>query len=705
MKRLCLRIIIPTALAIVCLPAAAHERIGRNTEPSLEKRAVRRGLEQPVVQNPHDQTALRAAFGCVEFAGRVEGIVVEVLVRSHYWFPGPMLEARPPGGELDNPAPGDYSRTNNQEDDVDELDIVKTDGSYIYATHDQSFSILRSWPAETAALESSTDLAAHPHGLFLLDNLAAVLSTAYVPFEEMMPIRSSQTARLQIFDVTDRAQPVEIRALEIDGYLVDARLIFGHLYLVVSSQVPVPGEAFELLSRQDIELPEVDWDAPYDEIMAAMEEARKILAPYVSEVVADLGLDTFLPHVTEHAAGMGPDRYWPLLGCTDVYFPNEPTGLNILSVVHFDLGAENIHSSELSANGIVADSWTVYANAETLVVSRSNWWSWDWMWMPNSQSMMTEIHRFSIDPEGPPFVEYSASGEVEGWLLNQFSMGEYEGYLRVATSDFQWWWEPDPDQEPASRLTVLWDNGLGQLAHVGSLDGIAPGEQIYAARFMGPKGFLVTFEQIDPLFTLDLADPANPKILGELKIPGFSAYLHPIGDDHLLGVGLDATEEGVPTGLAVSMFDVSDMSEPKLTDKYTITHGSQGWSWSEALSDHHAFTYHRGTLAMPAWIWDKEESFQGLLVFDADPIEGIDLRGHVDHMDLGSGPAFWFGSPWMRRSIVIEDALFSLSNRGVKASRLFDPDVTLATVPFPENLPLLDAQETDEKTELSAFRD
>ena len=229
-------------------------------------------------------------------------------------------------------------------------------------------------------------------------------------------------------------------------------------------------------------------------------------------------------------------------------------------------------------------------------------------------------------------------------------------------------------------MTVLADDDEGHLREVGRVTGLGPGERIFAVRFLGEKGYVVTFEQIDPLFTLDLSDPYFPKVIGELEVTGFSSYLHPIGDDWLLAVGMEADEEGRVIGMAVTIFDVRDFANPKLAHRHLIEDDENSWSWSEALSDHHAFTYHRGILSIPAYIGGADGRFSGLLVLEADPEEGIHELGRIDHQDLTKSDR----QTWMRRSVYIEDAIYSMSSAGVKVNSLDNPEVEIAKVPFGE---------------------
>jgi uncharacterized secreted protein with C-terminal beta-propeller domain len=369
-----------------------------------------------------------------------------------------------------------------------------------------------------------------------------------------------------------------------------------------------------------------------------------------------------------------------LLECSDIYRPAKKAEYSVLSVLHFDLGSNAVELTELDGTGILANGLTVYASLDNLYLAQSSRW---WWWGRGGLERTSAIHKFELtdDPEQP--VRYRASGEVQGWLLNQFSMGEHEGYLRVATTEFDWWWGGSEEEEDqGSIVSVLVDNHWGELIQVGQVDGIAPGERIYATRFLGDKGYLVTFVQIDPLFTLDLSNPTNPQVIGELEMPGYSAYLHPVDEDHLLAVGMHGDLQGRLDGLAINLFDVSDFANPTLAHQYVIGE-EQGWSWSEALSNHHAFTFHRDVLSIPAYLGGGEEGFSGLLVFDVDLEAGIEELGRVEASSfedcwLYSGRC----SASMRRSIYIEDYLYALSSAGIKVNELLRPDVEVAAVWF-----------------------
>ncbi len=210
------------------------------------------------------------------------------------------------------------------------------------------------------------------------------------------------------------------------------------------------------------------------------------------------------------------------------------------------------------------------------------------MWQEWSDDYETDLHAFAIAPGER--TEYVASGTVRGSLLNQFSLDEYEGYLRVISTDSSPW---DESNQSETSLVVLQEQN-DRLAIVGEVGGLGKGETLFSARLMDDIGFAVTFRQTDPFYVLDLSEPTNPRISGELKIPGVSTYLHPIGDRMVLGLGQDATEDGRTTGLKLSLFDVSDPTDPREVSVWTLPD-----SYSPAEHDHRAFQMFGSTAIVP----------------------------------------------------------------------------------------------------------
>jgi len=623
-------------------------------------------------------TNTAAALKAFEDCGEIRSYLIDVAVervleyRYNWWWYGPVWSGAEDGREVSD-APSDYTTTNTQEEGVDEIDIVKTNGTHLYAVEGERLHVMESWPAD-ATNEVATVIAQnYAHGLFLRDDRVLVASDVWNTGHD--PHAFDGGSRFTLLDVTNPDSPMVLRTIDVEGWLVDARLIDGDLYAVVRSYIDLPGELWDLAWNDEIGLPDLPWDAPEAERERILAEARKILRPLVEAIMAEHMVQDMLPRISDRHPDDLEGTPRQLLDCGSLFRPAHTSNWSILSVLHLDLD----ESSPVTATGLIADGWTVYASKSSLYVSQtSDWWWWGWMRTPIE--MTTSIHKFELDPSRPDPVRYTASGSVDGWTLDQFAFSEHDGFLRVASTEFDWWWGTTPDEEPASTVTVLADDGSGSLREVGSVGGLGPGERIFAVRFMGEKGYVVTFEQIDPLYTLDLSDPSFPKVVGELEVTGFSSYLHPIGDDWLLAVGQEADENGRVIGLAVSIFDVRDFAKPTLAHRYLVENQEETWSWSEALNDHHAFTYHRGILSIPAYVSQGGKAFNGLLVLAADPEDGIHELGRIDHQDLSRDD----NRAWMRRSVYIEDAIYSLSSAGVKVNSLHNPEVELATVPFVE---------------------
>lgn len=646
--------------------------------------------------------ALRSFQTCDQVHDYMGDVVLETLIQAHYGGYGfavdvAMEDSATGGNSADKGGPADYSTTNNQEVGVDEVDIVKTDGDYIYVVEGSELIIVDSWPVEDTSVISRVELGSvqqYGNGLFLDGDQVVTFSTTW--YDQGLSERWWAGTKINWIDVSDRAHPVVTRTTDVEGYLADARMIDGDVYAVYNTWMDIPEEAWELLWSEDgPTLPEHDWEAPEEEQDKIRDEARRILQPYVDAIMADEDVTDMLPMMRDQRAGVPNANITPMHACHELYRPGEISQHSVLTVQHLDLDAGKLHHT-----GVLSDGWEVYASQDNLYVGQSSWWSW-WGW--GDLDMRTTIHKFALKGQHPRYV---ASGAVPGWTLNQFSMSEYQGDLRVATTETDWWWGTEGGQE-GSAFSVLRDAGNGYMYPIGMLRGIQPGEWITSVRMQGPKAYMVTFERTDPLFTIDARDPFEPKLVGELELPGFSSYLHPMGDDHLLAVGQSGTWDGVIDGLAITVFDVSDFTNPKVAHELTFRYPDGGWAWSEALWDHHAFTYHAGVLSIPFYesgpdpVTGEWRDFSGLLVVEAGP-DGLQELGRVDHADLAAqSECAWVGygyyeawypceEAWwatMRRSLYIGDAdgdygLYSLSNYGIKVNDLADPSVELAQALF-----------------------
>lgn len=536
------------------------------------------------------------------------------------------------GGKTAVPAAGqEHSGTNNHEAGVDEPDIVKTDGKRIVTLAHSSLQVI---DAASRRVSGTLALGADPDGngksavnvteLLLAGDRALVLGYDYKTGVDGRPGVSG--AQMTLVDLA--GAPKVIGRFTIDGGLLDARQIGGTARVVVVSR---PQPQFPDTSKVDS-----------DEARIAANRSAINAAP----------VETWLPKWTAtDAAGKRTDGR---VDCGAVSRPSTYSATAMLTVLTFDLGGASLGGGDPVS--VVADGDTVYANGPSLYVTNDQRWRAmaDSMRRkaPRSQAPpTTQIFKFDISGAGRP--RFVASGEVPGWLLNQYSMSEWEGHLRIATTASA---GSVPGSSSgsvpgtSSAVYVLRLDG-GRLTQVGKVDGLGKGERIYSVRFIGTTGYVVTFRQTDPLYTLDLRDPAAPKVVGELKIPGYSAYLHPAGDGQLLGLGQDATAQGRAQGMQVSLFDVRDPAHPARVAQ----HLEQGGS-SEAEYDPHAFLYWAplGLLAVPMWRTDQP-SVVVLKVSDS----AITEAGTITHPGR---------STMIRRSLIIGGTLWTLSEQGLKAT-------------------------------------
>jgi hypothetical protein len=440
-----------------------------------------------------------------------------------------------------------YSETNTQEVGVDEGDIVETNGTHLFVAGQDGVRIV-----DVAAAQVVATLAV-PQGThqLILDGARLMVAT--------QPWNSGQEVVVSLFDVSDPAAPMVVERQHLEGSLVAARASGGTARLVLTSQ---------LATR----LPFVNPGMFGYTTERALAENRRI--------VEQTPIEEWMPRTFREAADGGYSEVSAALDCSAVAAPSEFAGLGITWVASIDLAGTSDTPVRASA-GVVSQGGTVYQSASNLYLATVPWDIWYPIEPASTQpesAPPTYIHQFTLGVDGN--VQYVATGEVAGQLLNQFAMSELDGDLRVATTVNDW----SGSGSSESFVKVLRPDG-DELVEIGSVGGLGKGEQIYAVRFLGTQAYVVTFKQVDPLYVVDLADPTAPRLVGELKIPGYSAYLHPVGDGLLLGVGQSATEEGRVQGTQLSVFDVRDPANPVQVS--TLLLGGS----SEAEWDHHAFLY------------------------------------------------------------------------------------------------------------------
>jgi len=461
----------------------------------------------------------------------------------------------------------DFSGTNVQEVGVDEGDIVETDGTYVYVANSDGVRIVSVADAEVVA---EPELPEGTHQLLLDDGRLVVVTSSW---------GGSPDTIVSLFDVADPTTPALLRRSHLEGGVVATRSVEGVARLVITTSF-------------DQRLPFVQPNQFGLDEDSALSRNK--------EIISESTVEDWLPRWFDEDAGGGFGPMTQVLPCESVAAPAEFAGLGLTWIGSIDVNGDG---TPIGSAGVVSTGDTVYASTNNLYVATQNW---DWQWgrpvplddgadspddapVENPGPPPTLIHQFRLD-EGTA-ATYVASGEVEGRLLNQFAMSEHNGDLRVATTTDDW---GGFGGQSESTVFVLRPEGE-ELQQISSVGGLGKDEQIYAVRFIGDLAYVVTFRQIDPLYVIDLTDPANPVEAGELKIPGYSAYLHPVGDGLLLGVGQDATDEGRTTGTQLSLFDVSDPADPQRVSTLAIG------GYSEVEWDHKAFLFWPadGTIVLP----------------------------------------------------------------------------------------------------------
>jgi hypothetical protein len=546
-------------------------------------------------------------------------------------FPTPLAGPQPRGVPVPPAAPdaapgaedtsGD-SGTNVQETGVDEPDLVKAGGGRIFVI---AANRLHAVKADGLEELGELPLEGWGHQMLLDGNRLLVISqqTPYgvtPPGGGPYPVAAGDVAigypdlvtQLQEIDVSDPGAMKVVATERIRGEHVSSRLTGDTARVVI-------------------------WARPRA----------------VAEPALRAQLRGWLPRRVLRRATGGRPRFRFAAPCRRVLRPAAAfSGVDLLTVLTIDMdrGLPAVDSDAVQGGG-----QTVYASKRALYVGLERWTPDS----PDSTDPLpgdsTQLHKF--DTSDPDSTSYSASGRVAGHLLNQFSMSEQEGVLRVATTR---WGGSEPGEESESGVVTLAERD-GALVQLGRVDGLGKGERIFAVRFLGDVGYVVTFRQVDPLYTIDLSRPAAPRVAGELKIPGYSAYLHPAGDGLLLGVGQDATSDGRVRGTQVSLFDVSDPANPSRLHQRTF--GGNGSS--EVEWDHHAFLWWppRKLAVLPLERWDAQDSFVGAVGLAVDRATGIAEVGRTSHAD-GQFPAS------VRRSLVVGGRLVTISDIGIQQNSL-----------------------------------
>ena len=552
----------------------------------------------------------------------------------------------------------DYSETNVQVEGVDEPDIVKTDGTYLYTLADQTLYILKAYPSGEAAILSkiSFDDDISISNFFINDDYLIVFGSSYnypilyKSFIETDTINSEETSEedswevsssvIKIYDVSVKENPELVKNIEIDGTYFDSRMIGNYVYVVSSEYSYYIYRNYN--GNYTLNVPEITID----------DDTKKI-------------------------------------PCDQIYYIDTPEIVDTMTHI-VSVNLENLDVNEKSFLIGISENMYMSENNIYLVYTSYNYDTYSPVGVRSSYDYeeSTKIHKIQVDSGE---INYITKGEVDGRILNQFSMDEHNNFFRIATTKGWSWDEENPS---SNNIYILSDN----LEQVSALEGIAEGEQIYSSRFLGDKAYLVTFKKTDPFFTIDLSDPYNPQILGYLKIPGYSNYLHPYDETHIIGIGKDTIESGNPDfawyqGIKIALFDVTDFENPVEVDKIII--GDRGTD-SPALTDHKAFLFdkEKELLVIPVSLYEisqetKDEydefpghdygefTFQGAYVLKLN-LDGFDYRGRITHvsddeMEQNEHWYYWYeASSYISRSLFIDNLLYTISEKMVKINGLED---------------------------------
>jgi uncharacterized secreted protein with C-terminal beta-propeller domain len=579
----------------------------------------------------------------------------------------------------------DFSGTNNQESGVDEADLVKTDGYHIYALNGKQLHIFGVPEFGMLQPVSATNVEGHARQM-LVDkdsNRAVVFSYINVgslpeghPLREAVGYkeddqdwywRSSFVSKITVFDMADRANLKLVREVYFEGYYQTARKV---------------GSAVNISSYASIDRRELwDW---YQLVEDVGKTQTKLL---VAKRIKDLTLQDLTPQMYVRT----PDGAFRTEGLTNAdcrgYFrPYDSHARGFSSLLSFDLLGNEI---KWDADHVVSNYSTFYQSKDRIVLAEAahSWW---WYWSYPDDLDQLNVHVF--DSSRPGKASYIGSGRVEGMLSDQFAIDEHDGAIRLATTTgmfWRWWDDSDDRPEPENHIWVLEPDG-DKYTPVGHVGGIAKGERIMSARFMEDRAVIVTFRNIDPLFTIDLSDNTRPRLVGELKIPGFSTYIHPLGTDKLLTIGVGGDDNGANWRTNVSLFDISDFANPQLGQALQISADS-GWSWSEAQWEHKAFQYWapKKLLAIPQSTYGHTSggyyryiSKLELIEVDADG-NGLRRYGAIDHSPYYmADPDHYWSYVDIRRSIFMGEYIYAISDKAISVHRTTDlAKVTDALLP------------------------
>jgi len=655
-----------------------------------------------------EQASQNAGYSGIVRRGGMEIMAADMAVGA------PMVKSAAAESTAGSAGASDYSQTNIQVAGVDEADFVKNDGKYIYTLTQNKLVIIDAYPAENAKILSKTKIKGNARNLFVNKDRLVVFADGndevyVVPKYDFVPRpRYTPITHVYVYDISDRSAPEVVKDYNINGYYFDSRMIGDVVYFVAQENVyyyggivdvPVIKESSRAIFRPEIfyfDNPDYNYNFNTIASFNIFSDDDKVNAKtfmmgysntlYVSQDDIYIAYQKNLPYTyyRDNNENRFFDAVVPLLPSEVQAKLNEiKNNKELDSFERWDKISEALNEMYNKMDE---------ENKKELIEKIENGVA-DYEAKLEAERRKTVIHRIAID-DGK--IEYGAKGEVPGYLLNQFSMDENGDYFRVATTTEIW----------TRRDNVMYNNVFvldKDMKTVGKLEALAPDERIYSARFLGDRLYMVTFKRIDPLFVIDLSNPQKPEVLGELKIPGFSDYLHPYDENHIIGIGKETEGNewgGVSTkGVKLALFDVSDVKSPKQLAKYEI--GESGTD-SEALREHKAFLFDKkkNLLVIPVTEvkgkleydervgYYRQRYWQGAYVFGLTPEDGFEVKGKITHNENDEQDRYyWWGSPnVVRRSLYMDDMLYTVSDGKIKANDLSDlKEIKEIKLPYEKN--------------------
>lgn len=528
----------------------------------------------------------------------------------------------------------DYSNTNTQVQGVDEADLVKTDGKYIYSISQNKLIITEATPATNMNITTTLfeDEEVTPSEMMLDDKYLTVIcnNNVYNIYDgtkdmmSIMPYYNSNITTINVYDISNKNNIVKVKTVEIDGNYLTSRKVDNSVYVITNKYV-YNNENEDI--RPMYKIDGVEKIIDYDQIC-----------------------------------------YFPGTNC------NTYTMIGVIDLANI--------SNNVKVNSYLSSAQDVYMSLNNLYITAITGSNSKSFIINNDYISSTSIYKFSISNNTTEFI---ARAELKGTTLNQFSMDEYNGYFRVTLNN-----------NTDNSLYIL-DNGMNV---VGKITGIAKGEKIYSTRFIKDRAYVVTFKTVDPLFVVDVKDPTNPKILGELKIPGYSSYLHEYDENHIIGIGQDTTEvydkdatgkiintRYIINGMKMAIFDVTDINNPK--QQFSTKIGNRS-TYSDVLYNHKAFLFskEKNLLALPVDIYNEDISiqtganrsetvspstsnrFQGLLVYNIDLVNGFTEKGRITHYETKNTNYSYNYLNNIKRGLYINNILYTVSESKIKANDL-----------------------------------